>query len=213
MQRLFLTQIIMKTINISTDRILLIITIILIWYSTLLKACEGDVHINPEPTVTIVKDTIWQTKIDTLHIETTKFEKVYIPIANSNTERKDFKKEITLDETAQFAAGKLYKDTLRTDDIDIFTYNLVDGTLIDSKFSYKLKVPREITITKTIEYPKTYRSGLYIFGEIGGNQRQFNNLSLGLQYQNKGKWFASYRVNLNQIEALTHNIGVGIRFW
>jgi hypothetical protein len=203
----------MKTIKISTDRILLVIIIAFLWYSTLMKACESDIHINTEPTVTVVRDTVWQTKIDTLHIETTRFEHVYIPTTNSNLERKNFKKEVTLEETAQFTAGKLYKDTLSTNDIDIFTYNLVDGTLIDSKFSYQLKVPREITITKTIEHPKTFRSGLYVFGEIGGNKQQFDNLSLGLQYQNKGKWFASYRVNLNQIKAATHNIGVGFRLW
>jgi hypothetical protein len=179
----------------------------------LLKSCESDIQNNLEPTVTIVRDTIWQTKFDTLHIETTKFEYVYIPNVNSSNERKLFKETISLEEKELFTKGKLYQDTLQTDDIDIFTYNLVDGTLIDSKFSYKLKVPREITVTKTIEYPKTYKSGLYVFGEIGGNKQQFDNLSVGLQYQNKGKWFASYRVNLNQIQATTHNIGVGIRLW
>jgi hypothetical protein len=203
----------MNTKHIATERILLVVIIGLIWYSMLLKSCESDTGFNPAPTVTIVKDTIWQTKIDTLHIETTKFENVYIPIANSNEDREHFKKEITLKEKEQFTEGKLYKDTLRTDDIDIFTHNLVDGTLIDSQFSYQLKVPREITITKTIEHPKTYKSGWYVFGEMGGNQHQFDNLSVGLQYQNKGKWFASYRVNLNQVQNTTHNIGVGIRLW
>ncbi|WP_430411010.1 hypothetical protein [Kordia sp.] len=199
--------------HISTDRILLVVIIGFLWYNMLLKSCESDVNISPQPTITIVKDTIWQTKIDTLHVETTKFEYVYIPVKGTKEEQKNFKKEITTAETALFKQGKLYKDTLRTDDIDIFTHNLVDGTLIDSKFSYKLKVPREITITKTIEHPKTYKSGLYVFGEIGGNKTQFDNLSLGLQYQNKGKWFASYRVNLNQIQSTTHNIGVGVRLW
>lgn len=203
----------MNTKHISTERILLVIIIGLLWYSMLLKSCESDIEINPQPTVTIVKDTIWQTKIDTLHIETTKFEYVYIPTTSSKKERKNFKKEITLEEKELFAKGKLYQDTLQTDDIDIFTHNLVDGTLIDSKFSYKLKVPREITITKTIEHPPIYKSGVYVFGEIGGNKNQFDNLSLGLQYQNKGKWFASYRVNLNQIQSTTHNIGVGVRLW
>lgn len=203
----------MNTKHISTERILLVIIIILLWYSMLLKSCESDVEINTQPTVTIVKDTIWQTKIDTLHIQTTKFEYVYIPTTSFNEERKNFKKEITLKEKEQFTKGKLYKDTLQTDDIDIFTHNLVDGTLIDSKFSYKLKVPREITITKTIEHPPTYKSGLYIFGEVGGNKNQFDNLSLGLQYQHKGNWFASYSINLNQIQSTSHNIGIGVRLW
>ncbi len=203
----------MNTKHISTERILLVIIIILLWYSMLLKSCESDVEINTQPTVTIVKDTIWQTKIDTLHIRTTKFEYVYIPTTSFNEGRKNFKKEITLEEKEQFTKGKLYKDTLQTDDIDIFTHNLVDGTLIDSKFSYKLKVPREITITKTIEHPPTYKSGLYIFGEVGGNKNQFDNLSLGLQYQHKGNWFASYSINLNQIQSTSHNVGIGVRLW
>lgn len=203
----------MNTKHISTEHILLVIIIGLIWYSMLLKSCESDVEINTQPTVTIVRDTIWQTKIDTLHIQTTKFEYVYIPVKGTAEERKNFKKEITLEEKEQFTKGKLYKDTLQTDDIDIFTHNLVDGTLIDSKFSYKLKVPREITVTKTIEHPPTYKSGLYIFGEIGGNKSQFDNLSLGLQYQHKGNWFASYSVNLNQIQSTSHNVGVGVRLW
>ncbi|WP_298417852.1 hypothetical protein [uncultured Kordia sp.] len=203
----------MNTKHISTERILLVIIIGLLWYSLLLKSCESDIGIKAEPTITIVRDTIWQTKIDTLHIQTTKFEYVYIPKIGSNEERKNFKKEITLEEKKQFIEGKLYKDTLRTEDIDIFTHNVVDGTLIESKFSYKLKVPREITITKTIEHPKTYRSGFYVFGEVGGNKNQFNNLSLGVQYQHQGKWFASYSVNLNQIQSTSHNVGVGVRLW
>lgn len=203
----------MNTKHISTERILLVIIIGLLWYSLLLKSCESDIEISTEPTVTIVRDTIWQTKIDTLHIQTTKFEYVYIPEKGTIEERKNFKKEVTLEEKEKFTKGKLYKDTLQTDDIDIFTHNLVDGTLIDSKFSYKLKVPREITITKTIEHPPTYKSGLYIFGEVGGNKRKFDNLSLGLQYQHKGNWFASYSVNLNQIQSTSHNVGVGVRLW
>lgn len=213
MQRLFLPIHIMKTIHITTDRVLLIIIILLIWYSTLLKACETDTDYQPQPTVTIVKDTIWQTKIDTLRIETTQYETVYIPTVSSGIERANFKKEVTEVEKKSFVKGKLYKDTLQTDDIDIFTYNLVDGTLLDSKFSYKLKVPREITITKTIEHPKTFRSGFFVFGELGGNSHTFNNLSLGVQYQHKGKWFTSYRVNFNQIQAITHNVAVGVRLW
>lgn len=203
----------MNTKKLSSEHILLILIIGLLWYNMLLKSCESDINHKPQPTVTIVRDTIWKTKIDTLHIETTKYEYVYIPVEGSKKIRKNFKKEITPIEASQFVKGKLYKDTLRTDEIDIFTHNLVDGTLIDSKFSYKLKVPKEITITKTIEHPQTYKSGLYVFGEIGGNANQFDNLSLGLQYQRKGKWFASYRVNLNQIQSTTHNVGVGVRLW
>jgi len=63
MQRLFLSLNYMKTIKISTDRILLIIIIVLLWCNTLIKACESDVNINPQPTVTMLENTVWSTKI------------------------------------------------------------------------------------------------------------------------------------------------------
>ncbi|MBC8756936.1 hypothetical protein H2O64_19850 [Kordia sp. YSTF-M3] len=46
----------MKRIQISTDRILLVIIIVLLWCSTLIKACESDSHINPEPKFAHVED-------------------------------------------------------------------------------------------------------------------------------------------------------------
>ncbi|WP_420571184.1 hypothetical protein [Kordia sp.] len=96
----------MKSIKISTDRILLIIIIILLWFNALLKACESDIHTNPQPTITIVKDTVWQTRIDTLRIETAKLEYVYIPMSSSNTTEKLYKKKITSSKTKQFTEGK-----------------------------------------------------------------------------------------------------------
>lgn len=199
----------MKLKTIITEKAFLFTVVVLLLYVASIKRCKQ----TPirQPKITIVKDTIWQTKIDTLHIETTKYQKVYIPI---ETHKKgDFKEKITLPEKEKYTEAKLYKDTLRTDDIDIFTHNLIKGNLVDSKLSYKLKVPREITITKTIEHPPTYRSGLYVFGEAGGNKSQFSNISLGLQYQHKGKWFAAYRVNFNELPTPTHNVGIGFRLW
>lgn len=163
------------------------------------------------PKVTVVKDTIWQTKRDTFKIQTTNYKTVYVDTTNVS--------KIIEDQTGKqmvpdhFVEAKAYRDTLSNDDIDIFSYSLVEGKLLNSELSYKLKVPREISVTKTIEYPKTYRSGLYVFSEAGGNISQFGNLSLGLQYNRKGKWFASYRLNLNAIQQPTHNIGIGFRLF
>ena len=112
-----------------------------------------------------------------------------------------------------YEEARVYKDTLSNDDIDIYSYNLLSGNLLDSQLSYKLKVPREITVTKVIEHPNTYRSGLYAFSEIGGNTSTLNNISVGLQYNRKGNWFASYRLNLNAIKRPTHNLGVGVRIF
>ena len=42
----------MKKIQISSDRILLIMIVMLLWYTSLLKACENETNINLQPTVT-----------------------------------------------------------------------------------------------------------------------------------------------------------------
>ena len=163
-----------------------------------------------EPKITIVRDTVWQTKIDTFNIQTTKFKTVYVA---KNNPTKIIKDTVFVKDSAQFIKAKIYRDTLKNDDIEISSYNLVEGNLLDSKLSYKLKVPREITVTKTIEHPKQFRSGLYFFSEIGGNLQQFNNLSFGLQYNRKGNWFVSYRVNINELTPISHNVGVGFRIF
>lgn len=163
-----------------------------------------------EPKITVVRDTVWQTKIDTFNIQTTKFKTVYVA---KNNPTKTIKDTVFVKDATEFIKAKVYRDTLQNDDIEISSYNLIDGNLLDSKLTYKLKVPKEITITKTIEHPKQFRSGLYLFSEIGGNLQQFNNLSFGLQYNRKGNWFISYRINMNELIPLSHNIGVGFRLF
>jgi len=55
----------MKKIQISTDRMLLIMIMLLLWYSTLLQACESesesDIHLQPK--ITVVKDEIHPVNI------------------------------------------------------------------------------------------------------------------------------------------------------
>lgn len=165
---------------------------------------------NQAPKITIVKDTVWQTKVDTFKVQTIKYEKVYV---YKNNVTKVVKDTVFIKDTTNYIGAKIYRDTLKNTDLEIYSYDLVRGKLLDSQLSYKLKVPKEITITKTIEHPKTYRSGLYLFSEFGGNKQTFDNLSLGLQYNRKGKWFASYRLNINQFNEPTHNIGVGYRLF
>ena len=172
------------------------------------KRCSNEPK--TEPKITIVRDTVWQTKIDTFKVQTTEFKTVYVA---KNNPTKVIHDTIVIKDTAEFIKAKIYRDTLQNDDIELYSYNLVDGNLLDSQLSYKLKVPKEITITKTIEHPKQFRSGLYFFSEIGGNIQQFNNLSFGLQYNRKGKWFVSYRINTNELIPLSHNIGVGFRLF
>ena len=166
-------------------------------------------RIHNKPKITILRDTVWQTKTDTFTLQTTRYKKVYIP---KNVSSKTIYDTIFIKDSSAYISAKQYNDTLRTKDIDIYSSTLVKGSLLSGNLSYTLKVPREIYTTKTIEHLRTYKSGLYLFSEIGGNQQQFNNLSLGLQYNQKGNWFASYRINLNNAQP-THNIGVGWRLF
>lgn len=87
-----------------------------------------------------------------------------------------------------------------------------EGKLIDGKFDYKLKVPREIivhrdsTITLLPEPLKQPKIALYVGGVVGGNANRFNfGPYLGLSYKN-----ANYMYQYDMINK-THNIGVGIK--
>lgn len=196
--------------SIKTERLLLLIILALVICNLVLKQCSRFKTNNEDPKVTLTRDTVWQTKIDTFKVQTVKYKTVYVnkkDVSNIVETKADIK-GLSLYEEA-----RVYKDTLSNDDIDIYSYNLLSGNLLDSQLSYKLKVPREITVTKVIEHPKTFRSGLYAFSEIGGNTSSLNNISVGLQYNRKGRWFASYRLNLNTVENPTHNIGIGVRLF
>lgn len=196
----------MNFFNHKTDRLLLGVIIVLLFINLFNKIHQKNTSQTPK--ITIVKDTVWQTKVDTFKVQTIKYKKVYV---HKNDVTNIVKDTIFIKDTTNYVAAKIYRDTLKNADIEIYNYDLIQGKLLDSQLSYKLKVPREITITKTIEHPKTYRSGLYLFSEIGGNPQTFDNLSFGLQYNRKGKWFASYRLNINQLNQPTHNVGVGYR--
>lgn len=186
--------------------VLLLLGYLCFWF----RAKKTDSETQQSPKVTIIRDTIWQTKVDTFTVQTVTYKKVFVHKDKPTVLIKD---TIYIKDTTQVIPARIYRDTLHRKDIDIYSYNLVNGFLLDSKVTYKLKVPKEITVTKTITHPKTYRSGLYVFSEIGGNAKKFDNLSLGLQYNRKGNWFISYRFNLNQINQPTHNIGIGFRIF
>lgn len=198
----------MKLENIKIEKILLCIILAILVIHVFTKRTTTN-H-NQKTKITVVKDTVWQTKLDTFKIQTVKYKKVFV---HKNDITKIVKDTIFIKDTSNYLDARIYNDTLKNTDIEIYSYNLINGELLKSQVSYKLKIPKEITITKTIEHPKTYRSGLYIFSEVGGNTQAFNNLSFGLQYNRKGKWFTSYRLNINQITQPTHNIGFGLRLF
>lgn len=194
--------------SISTERLLLLIILGLLVFNMLPKRCSSNLqqHLN----TTTTRDTVWQTKTDTFKLQTTTYKTVYVDDNNVNNVKQAEPNTVT---PKAHTKAKLFKDTLSNADIDIFSYNLLDGNLLNHKIAYNLKVPREITITKTIEKP-VYKNGLYLFTETGGNTNTFNNLSLGVQYNRKSKWFASYRFNFNNTTTQpTHNVGVGVKLF
>jgi len=195
--------------SISTERLLLVLIAVLVLCNLILKQCSNHSQ-TTVPTSTITSDTIWKIKADTFKIQTIKYKTVYV---KNNDTAEVIEDTMNIANRTTYTKAKVYRDTLQNDEIDMYSYSLIDGKLLDSKLSYTLKVPKEIKVTETIRYPKTYRSGLYAFSEVGGNKNQLDNLSLGLQYNRKGKWFASYRVNLNAQDKPTHNIGVGVRLF
>ncbi|WP_452219949.1 hypothetical protein [Lacinutrix salivirga] len=196
--------------SIKTEKLLLLTLIGLVVFNLFTKRCSGLKPTNPEAKITTTKDTVWQAKKDTFKVQTVHYKTVYV---NSDDISKIIESKDEVNMPSEYNEAKVYQDTLSNNDIDIYSYNLLQGNLLDSQLSYKLKVPREITVTKTIEHPKTFRSGLYLFSEVGGNTQTLNNISLGLQYNRKGNWFASYRFNINDFKQPTHNIGVGVRLF
>ncbi len=199
----------MKITAIKTERLLLLVILSLILFNLASRRC-GSQQTSSEPVVTVVRDTVWQTKTDTFEVQTTRYQTVYVRPEAPSQIIEDIS---TVKDSTQLTKARIYRDTLSNEDIDIYSYNLLDGTLLDSEIAYDLKVPREITVTKTIEHPKTFRSGLYLFGEVGGNPQQFDNISLGLQYNRKGNWFVGYRLNVNELQSPTHNVSVGFRLF
>ncbi|MBW1295343.1 hypothetical protein [Aquimarina litoralis] len=199
----------------SSNKVMILIIAILSIYILAQKQCASDQKtVSKSTKITIERDTIYQIKIDTFYLQTEKYKTVYVPknVPNEFSESKiKTKKAPKATELYLFEEAREYLDTLENDDLEIYSYNLLKGELLSSSLSYKLKVPREIKTTTTIEHPKTYRSGLYGFAEAGGNQERFSNIGLGLQYNRKGKWFISYRMNFNQLSTVTHNVGIGVR--
>jgi len=195
--------------SINTERLLLVLILGVLLFNGLTKRCEP-LQTKQDTKLGITRDTLWQQKTDTLKINTVHYKTVYV---NPEDVAEVIRDTVTTIPPDAFETARVYEDTLRTEDIDIYSYSLTEGALLDSKLSYTLKVPREITITKTVEVPGQPRSGLFLFGELGGNAEVLDNLSVGLQYQRKNKWFGSYRYNLVGPNGGTHNVGVGVKLF
>ena len=132
-------------------------------------------------TITNTKTSIvYTSKRDSVKLDTSKYKKVLVYKDNPTKILTD---TLYIKDSTKYKSVKSYKDTISNKEIDIYSNSLIDGELLSGQISYRLKI-KEIIKTKTIEYPRTYRSGLYIFTETN-----LENLSLGMQYNREGKWF------------------------
>lgn len=120
----------MNFFNHKTDRLLLGVIIVLLFVNLFNKRNQ---KVAPqEPKITVVKDTVWQTKIDTFKVQTIKYKKVYV---HKNDVTKIVKDTIFIKDTTNYVAAKIYRDTLKNTDIEIYRYDLVQGKLLDSQLS------------------------------------------------------------------------------
>ncbi len=129
----------------KTEKTILYIILGLVLMNFFNRQCSS-LPVNETPKISIVRDTVWQTKIDTFKIQTTNYKTVYVDTTNISKIIEDITNQQVIPE--KYIEARTYRDTLSNDDIDIFSYSLVEGNLLDSQLSYKLKVPREITTIK-----------------------------------------------------------------
>jgi hypothetical protein len=54
----------MKKIQVSTDRILLILIVVLLWFTMLLKACEQDTEVDLQPTAIITNNDVIKSDLN-----------------------------------------------------------------------------------------------------------------------------------------------------
>lgn len=111
---------------------------------------------------------------------------------------------------------RYYVDTVRIDSTSyIVARDSIVGKKLWTQYVY-LGVPYTKLIEKTIKdsivhsvMVPSWRSGLFLQGEIGGNETSFN-YSVGASFISKKKWSAGYRYGINQ---RTHNLSLGLRIF
>ena len=97
----------MNFFNHKTDRLLLGVIIVLLFINLFNKIHKKNTSQTPK--ITIVKDTVWQTKVDTFKVQTIKYKKVYV---HKNDVTNIVKDTIFMKDTTNYVAAKIYRDTL-----------------------------------------------------------------------------------------------------
>mgnify|MGYP000719411502 CR=1 FL=1 len=151
--------------------------------------------------IVVETDTVWNTNMDTFQMNTTSYETVYLT-------KKD---TVYLSTSLKDVPVKLYKDTLKSEDVTIYSQQYINGNLIDGVLSYELNSPKVVNTILVKESRPMVNHDLYAFGELGGNADSPIKASIGLLYTHQSKWMISYKMGLSPIYKPTHHIGVGYR--
>lgn len=154
------------------------------------------------------------TKSDTVIVHDTVFpdpiiNKIYVKVNGPVKEVSVIKYDSTI-----CRLNRVYQDSLVDSNLVVYYKDSVNGVLLDKEMAYKLKVPLKIhsttTITDSVLIPvKSYKNGLYLFGEVGGNKSSFN-YSVGASFVSKKNYMLGYRYG---VVGSTHNIHFGVKIF
>ncbi len=169
----------------------------------LLRSCDGKV----EKTVN-QNDTTYVTKIDTVYPapDTITFAPIHLTVY------KKIRDTVNL-EVCKYI--NIYKDSLSDPNLVIYYTDSVKGQLLDKQLSYKLKVPKTITITEREfinKYITTNKEKTTIYGGVmlGATAKgQITNLLpvITLKYK-KNLLYYGYGI-FDQ----SHNVGVSVKLF
>lgn len=179
----------------TIERVTILILLALLF---LLQQCHKSCPTEPREIIKTeiirTSDTTVVTKVDTI----TKYVKLDVPVPIPYPE------DTTIN---------LYTQEYSDSNLDATFINKVDGTLVESNFNYKLKIPKEIltTITHTdsvTKYVKTTKNIIAINGIFMGSQYANTfEAGVGISYYHK----KGYIYQLNYLP-LTKSVMVGFSY-
>jgi hypothetical protein len=179
----------------TIERVTILVLLALLF---LLQQCHKSCPTEPREIIKTeiirTSDTTVVTKVDTI----TKYVKLDVPVPIPYPE------DTTIN---------LYTQEYSDSNLDATFINKVDGTLVESNFNYKLKIPKEIltTITHTdsvTRYVKTTKNIIAINGIFMGSQYANTfEAGVGISYYHK----KGYIYQLNYLP-LTKSVMVGFSY-
>ncbi len=104
---------------------------------------------NISPQITVKTDTIWTTLADTFYQNTKQYETVYLTKVDTVYKESKLSKYPV----------RLYKDSLETKELTIYSEQYIDGILVEGLLSYRLHIPEIIKTVNIKEQSTLLQSG------------------------------------------------------